>query len=129
MTPKGPTGAPVLRQEARDDRVVGLLARPQTVRGLGVQAEVAAPIVQGDARPRDHQAGAEPHIVALDHGNHVPLPVRRGQIDRSSLRRPSRNGVERGRTDPLSAFVRVALGEQVPGGTGHEAGIRNIEQL
>ena len=62
---EGADGPAPLRQKAGDYRVVRPLARRHAVGRGRVQAEVAAPVVQGDARPRYDDAGAEAHVVGL----------------------------------------------------------------
>src|SRR5690606_8473159 len=97
---EGTDGPPFPGQKAGDNRMVGSLARLQTIGMIGIQGKIATAIVQADACARNNQAGAEPHIVALDEGDHIPLAVRGGQIDRPSLGRRPRKGIGGIGSDP-----------------------------
>src|SRR6185503_6263861 len=76
---------PVARDEARDDRLVGTLRRPDAVRVAGLHDEGRAAVLQRDAVHDD--AGAEAHVIRLDHRHHHAARVGGGEIHRAALGR------------------------------------------
>jgi len=64
-----------------DDGMVGPFPRSQGIGVLGVQAEVVAPVLQGETPSPGHNARAKPHVIAVDEGTGVALTVHYGQID------------------------------------------------
>ena len=65
--------------------MVAALAGLQTVGVFGVQGEVVPPVLERHASARHHDAGAKAHIVGLDVGDHVALPIGAAQIDGSAF--------------------------------------------
>ena len=59
----------------------GRFARPDAVGVAGVGHEAGAAVLQRDAGPRRHHAGAEAVIDRVDEGDGQPLLVHHGQVD------------------------------------------------
>ncbi len=92
----------------------------------GIQGKIEAPVLQGDPGSPDYDAGAETHVVALDVGNHVAVPVGGAEVDRAGTPR-GEGGVDPGGLPDLpGAQGPVARGEQVPGKYAHAPGIRDM---
>ncbi|OLS60117.1 hypothetical protein PSEMO_50190 [Pseudomonas putida] len=85
--PKRPERFPVLGQEPRNDRVKGLLPRQKTIGMRRIQTELLPPILQRNPTPRQHHPRPKPVIVALNKRNHIPLGIRRSQINRATGQR------------------------------------------
>ena len=83
--------------------MIGLFAGAEGIGGSGVDGEVGRPVVHRDPRPRDDDAGTEAHIVGLDIGDHVPLPVGGAEVDGAAFDRRPGAGVERFRPDQRPA--------------------------
>src|SRR5207237_3253374 len=73
--------------EARNDGLVGALARPDAIRMARLQDEGRAAVLQRDAV--DHHARAEAHVIRLDERHHHPRCIRRREIHRAALGRRS----------------------------------------
>ena len=78
---EGTHGLAVLHQEAGNDGVVAALAGLEGVGVLLIQGEVVATVLEGDAGTAHHHAGAEAHVVGLNEGDHVALPVGTAEVD------------------------------------------------
>src|SRR5919197_4485202 len=76
-------GLPVPGDEARNDRLVWTLARPDAVRVAALEHESAAAVLQRDAL--HHHARAEAHVVRLDEGDHHAARIRRRKVHRAAL--------------------------------------------
>src|SRR5437879_10926710 len=74
--------ATIAEGERGDERMERTLARCQRVRREGIEREVGAAILQGDAGAVYHIAAAEAAIVALDQRDGVALLVGGTEIDR-----------------------------------------------
>src|SRR5262249_4974435 len=77
----------IARDEPGDDGVERTLAGPDLIGVAGLQREPGSAILQTDARPRDHDARAEAHVVRLDERHHHAVRVGSGQIHRPGSRR------------------------------------------
>src|SRR6185503_1922920 len=73
------------RDEARNDRLVGTLARSDAVRVARLEHEGRRAVLQRDTV--GYYARAESHVVRLDEGHHHPRGVRRREIHRTALGR------------------------------------------
>ena len=123
---EGTDGNAVLREERRDDGVVGALSRLENVGVSLLQREAVAPVVQGDARLRDDHARAESHVVALDVGDHVPLAVGGAEVDGSSGHRVSGLPVLRLLAQQGPPGVGIGAVKKLLHGNGGVAGVRHV---
>lgn len=62
-----------------------------------------AAILERDAGSPNHHAGAEPHVVGLDKGDHISLSVGAAEVDGAALGR-DRMRVDPGRLPHLCAL-------------------------
>ena len=78
--------------------------------------KICPAVLQRDSCPRDHDAGAKSHIVALDVGDHVSFPIRRAEIDRSAAERIAWPGsFAISRSGSLKALPRIRPGWRLTG--------------
>ena len=116
----------ILHQKSRNDRVKGLLSRSQAVFHVLVQSKICPAVLQRDSCPRDHDAGAKSHIVALDVGDHVSFPVCRAEIDRSAAERIAWLRILRHFPDQGSPLCRVFIRQKRLHRRAHIPRIRHI---
>ena len=76
-------------------------------------SEIRAAVLQRDAGARHHHAGAEAHVVGLDHRHHDARGVGGGEIHRSAARCPGRRRLGAVPIDQRRALAQVLLVEQV----------------
>ena len=91
------TGLAVPEQHPGEQRVQRPFARSEHIGMARIEAEVAAPVLVVDARPRVHNAGPEPRPVRLDQADRVAHPVHRCQEDGPATGRVGRRGREAAR--------------------------------
>ena len=95
---------------------------------LGIKAEFLPSVLQGNAAVGQHHAGAETVVIALDERDHIALPVRRGQVHRTT-------GVWIARLRRLRLFANlrtaagaIAVTQQIGHGHAHVQRIGDVVQ-
>ena len=123
---EGANGLAIPGQEAGDDGVIRALAALETIVTAFLQGEVGSPVLQADGRARDHHSGAKLHVIALDEGDHVALPVGSAEIHRVPAGGISGGGVEGGLADQRPAAGGIALRQQIADLGAHVLGVGHI---
>ena len=117
----------VPRGKAGNDRVEGLLARPDLIGVARLEDEAASPVVHGDAGSRHHDARAEAAEVRLDVGNHHAAGVGGGEIDGLAAMQPAGTGGGGALAiDELGAHVEIVRREQLVCVERHGGGIGDM---
>ncbi len=115
---------------AGDDGVVGALARLQPVGVIGIETEIGAAVLQGEAPAARHDTGSEAHVIAVDERAGVALAVHHAEIDRvaAELQRETvMVGFKRViGIDRALAFLRISPAEQLFERGGGECWIRHV---
>ena len=110
---EGPDGLPILRQEAGNDRMIRFLARADAVVAVSVHAEIAAPVVQGDAPAGNDDARSEAVEVALNIRYHIAFFVGSAQVDRAAVVGICRRRQHRFLADEAAPPVGICIGQPV----------------
>ena len=106
---KSPHSLFVLGQEARNDGVIRPFSRCQIVGAGLIKAEIAATILEIDARSRNHDTGTKILVVALDQAHHRAFLVRCTQMHGTAAVRVAVSRHHRPVTDQGCPLFQVSL--------------------
>ena len=110
---KAMRGRVAAKEKAGNDGVKGAFGGTGGVGMRGVGGEAERPVLQGNAGAGNNNARAEAPEIGLDEGNHAPVRISGGEVNRAE-------GAREGGSDGLSAGGIVGAGAGVEVGGGEE---------